>query len=347
MRRATCALLYRSGSAGISIHALLAESDANQTNLPGKKLVFLSTLSLRRATLAGPSGSAFLYNFYPRSPCGERPIGLPSAILSNGFLSTLSLRRATVYLALIRYLINISIHALLAESDIDMDSNFGGNDYISIHALLAESDNILCVVSIQVWGFLSTLSLRRATSMLISLCCGCFDFYPRSPCGERRCYSLRHSTQGWHFYPRSPCGERQRNQHQRKQKDDFYPRSPCGERHILVNTLSAIFEFLSTLSLRRATFSRLLTHHQLAFLSTLSLRRATNARPDIRQPCVISIHALLAESDTKREEAKRTTDNFYPRSPCGERLIFPPVDTSSVSISIHALLAESDSVCSS
>ena len=56
--------------------------------------------------------------------------------------------------------------------------------------------------------FLSTLSLRRATyrsidrnnvgkisihallaesdSMYTSLCCGCFDFYPRSPCGERR-----------------------------------------------------------------------------------------------------------------------------------------------------------------
>ena len=33
---------------------------------------FLSTLSLRRATLAGPSGPAFLFNFYPRSPCGER-----------------------------------------------------------------------------------------------------------------------------------------------------------------------------------------------------------------------------------------------------------------------------------
>ena len=35
---------------------------------------------------------------------------------------------------------------------------------ISIHALLAESDYILCVVSIQVRGFLSTLSLRRATA---------------------------------------------------------------------------------------------------------------------------------------------------------------------------------------
>ena len=55
------------------------------------------------------------------------------------------------------------------------------------------------------------------------------------------------------------------------------------------------------------------------FLSTLSLRRATNARPDIRRHGVISIHALLAESDTWK---------------CGW---YVPV-----SISIHALLAESD-----
>ena len=80
---------------------------------------FLSTLSLRRATsLSHVSGKSHL-NFYPRSPCGERPIkqeitvltiaisihallaesdtiGPPCATLSNGFLSTLSLRRATI-----------------------------------------------------------------------------------------------------------------------------------------------------------------------------------------------------------------------------------------------------------
>ena len=34
---------------------------------------FLSTLSLRRATTCYCSGS-LICNFYPRSPCGERPI---------------------------------------------------------------------------------------------------------------------------------------------------------------------------------------------------------------------------------------------------------------------------------
>ena len=55
---------------------------------------FLSTLSLRRATTCYCSGS-LICNFYPRSPCGERP--LTPARMSLRLL--------------------ISIHALLAESD--------------------------------------------------------------------------------------------------------------------------------------------------------------------------------------------------------------------------------------
>ena len=61
------------------------------------------------------------------------------------FQSTLSLRRATVrgYLPAKRH--QISIHALLAESDVGAD----GFDFrlgISIHALLAESDVASCRV---------------------------------------------------------------------------------------------------------------------------------------------------------------------------------------------------------
>ena len=58
----------------ISIHALLTESDLSVLILSLSVLVFLSTLSLRRATtvMVGP----LMYNsyFYPRSPYGERPI---------------------------------------------------------------------------------------------------------------------------------------------------------------------------------------------------------------------------------------------------------------------------------
>ena len=55
----------------------------------------------------------------------------------------------------------------------------------------------------------------------------------------------------------------------------FYPRSPCGERQQSSSYSSYLEEFLSTLSLRRAT------EIQLEFNSLES----------------ISIHALLAESD--------------------------------------------------
>ena len=77
--------------------------------------------------------------------------------------------------------------------------------------------------------------------------------------------------------------------------------------------------FLSTLSLRRATANALPIVSPTVFLSTLSLRRATFLPrfPDII--IVISIHALLAESD-----------------------LAPKENTAQKAISIHALLAESD-----
>ena len=57
----------------ISIHALLAESDNFLFNLGQSMPVFLSTLSLRRATMHTALFRASITHFYPRSPCGERP----------------------------------------------------------------------------------------------------------------------------------------------------------------------------------------------------------------------------------------------------------------------------------
>ena len=142
--------------------------------------------------------------------------------------------------------------------------------------------------------FLSTLSLRRATRFFdVSL----NYFYPRSPCGERlnkRCefngdnrflstLSLRRATNLKNTASR--C------------RGYFYPRSPCGERRLSYFYIIKITQFLSTLSLRRATI------------------------PD-REPAagyLISIHALLAESDPTRWAPTCRISNFYPRSPCGER----------------------------
>ncbi len=124
----------------ISIHALLAESDGNTRTGNALPERFQSTLSLRRAT--------------PRSHFSQSFLSL--------FQSTLSLRRATGNPGDRYPGADISIHALLAESDFSFRSKYrvcnrfqstlslrratlvrlGGSTgrAISIHALLAESD---------------------------------------------------------------------------------------------------------------------------------------------------------------------------------------------------------------
>ena len=150
------------------------------------------------------------------------------ATLGAKFLSTLSLRRATDYTR----------------------KGIGRLD-ISIHALLAESD----------------APAQRSNPKE-------FDFYPRSPCGERQ-WTARMILPQPYFYPRSPCGERPVQHSQIHKHNNFYPRSPCGER--------------------------------------LSKNAAMG------NPTLISIHALLAESDWERITTTSKNRYFYPRSPCGER----------------------------
>ena len=179
-------------------------------DFPATDPLFLSTLSLRRAT-PRPSPSCHpVWDFYPRSPCGERPLeSWPDSEMRK-----------------------ISIHALLAESD-----------------LLGTPDTWAKPV------FLSTLSLRRATDVHIGPNVGRYDFYPRSPCGERP-------------------------------------------------------------------------------IAGVSKRKGG----------LISIHALLAESDVYLARVFAAADYFYPRSPCGERPSIIILDEYQKEISIHALLAESDQI---
>ena len=56
----------------------------------------------------------------------------------------------------------------------------------------------------------------------------------------------------------------------------------------------------------------------------------------------ISIHALLAESDACHNGQLPGIYHFYPRSPCGERRASNRQERQAQHISIHALLAESD-----
>ena len=149
---------------------------------------------------------------------------------------------------------------------------------ISIHALLAESDRITPIPSRLMRRFLSTLSLRRAT---------------RRPCSGAPARPISiHALLAESDPDRPPAA---------CMGGHFYPRSPCGERPKHFRASPRLWQFLSTLSLRRATgiLGRRLWYRQ-QFLSTLSLRRATSRylKRDFAQS--ISIHALLAESDEFR-----------------------------------------------
>ena len=169
----------------ISIHALLAESDATLPEVEKTMVLFLSTLSLRRATLrvaVFEHTVVFLSTLSLRRATRDREAYVGNSL----FLSTLSLRRATI---------KSSVAAVLAE--------------ISIHALRAESDSCGWCGVLILKVFLSTLSLRRATEYWVGGYGTANNFYPRSPCGERRRPSSKTVRHSRYFYPRSPCGERQ------------------------------------------------------------------------------------------------------------------------------------------
>ena len=104
---------------------------------------FQSTLSLRRATVGGCRYFCIIKNFNPRSPCGERPVGL-CGIFESARISIHALLAESDSIERPSHpgLMRISIHALLAESDLcsNVHLHFTG---ISIHALLAESDFLL------------------------------------------------------------------------------------------------------------------------------------------------------------------------------------------------------------
>ena len=192
---------------------------------------------------------------------------------------------------------------------------------ISIHALLAESDSRNDFRRVNTQGFLSTLSLRRATS-LFTLCL------------LRQC----------NFYPRSPCGERQANSQKGQQEQRISIHALLAESDTVTKKIVKGGRlFLSTLSLRRATTQEVTTMATPKFLSTLSLRRATARRASRQQPAGISIHALLAESDTAlwRRWARLLFLSTLSLRRATQKLLKKSIDKY---ISIHALLAESDSL---
>ena len=176
----------------------------------------------------------------------------PATSRNDKFLSTLSLRRATDSAASQPRNNQISIHALLAESDPIRHRIHRQSPTISIHALLAESDNLRVV--------------DGSKSSIISI----HALLAESDCQWRRSVKLFRQ---------------------------FLSTLSLRRATITQRSASSLPSFLSTLSLRRATCVIELIECGLVFLSTLSLRRAT----------VFGFTWLAACA------------YFYPRSPCGER----------------------------
>ena len=162
MRGATEKAITKKPNAHISIHAPHAGSDyaRQQPNL--NTIKFLSTLPMRGATRLDHLANHGL-DFYPRSPCGERH---PCAGAARRWMhfyprSPCGERRVG--------LVGVTLNAV-----------------ISIHAPHAGSDDNPPSRRRVEGRFLSTRPMRGATIRQKPDGSDAGDFYPRSPCGERR-----------------------------------------------------------------------------------------------------------------------------------------------------------------
>ena len=275
LRRATPVRVFIITIIEISIHALLAESDFSTSErlfMPSHYFYPRSPCGERPLSKTIPRGGYI--NFYPRSPCGERPPVREIIQWEGIFLSTLSLRRATVTVLGIQHRVGISIHALLAESDCAVGVQVGGDVYFYPRSPCGERPTVLTlicpVIAISIHALLAESDLIEFRKLLHPS-----YFYPRSPCGERL-----------ELLPKR-LGNTLISIHALLAESDtsstvivilrknFYPRSPCGERPTDMSKRLIECRFLSTLSLRRATLALCSFGGAFGFLSTLSLRRAT------------------------------------------------------------------------
>ena len=167
--------------------------------------------------------------FNPRTPCGVRPHHGQSRDAFLGFQSTHSLRSATQLILLDVKSLNVSIHALLAECDL--------NEAVIKYFVDGFNPRTPCGVRLQVpsrwwtlYKFQSTHSLRSATSPLkesnkksrVSIHALLAECDIRLWLISRFLYS-------------------------------FNPRTPCGVRHVLPALADIDMVFQSTHSLRSAT----------------------------------------------------------------------------------------------
>ena len=145
----------------------------------GKLTIFQSTLSVRRATW--------------------RPLTMEQ----SEAISIHALRKESDQAAdHVGHQLHISIHALRKESDACRLAG-NGSVLISIHALRKESDLTTTVSCAAVLTFQSTLSVRRATRLMLMAWLR-LDISIHALRKESDCPPLPHCSWGYNFNPRSP-----------------------------------------------------------------------------------------------------------------------------------------------
>ncbi len=168
-------------------------------------------------------------HFYPRSPCGERPKALYMILSLKNFYPRSPCGERPPYILMIH-------HA----------------KKISIHALLAESDDVSLIYNNRCQGFLSTLSLRRATKFVnLRVVDGSISIHALLAESDRSKTDDRHKTRiSIHALLAESDEENPTQKREAKaflstlslrratrgmssrttETANFYPRSPCGER---------------------------------------------------------------------------------------------------------------------
>ena len=168
---------------------------------------------------------------------------------------------------------------------------------ISIHAPLAGSDVEIDGAEYEVAEFQSTLPLRGATPLLLPPSIFAPQFQSTLPLRGATLHSRKKFIHRTHFNPRSPCGERRVSDLHGIRTQVFQSTLPLRGATCRPLAVYPSERFQSTLPLRGATIAIGIAVPRYGFQSTLPLRGATlHAQADPGR-AAISIHAPLAGSD--------------------------------------------------
>ena len=190
---------------------------------------FLSTLSLRRATVNGGGLLSCFINFYPRSPCGERLKPPVKTHRQENFYPRSPCGERLMFARVLAHHAHFYPRSPCGERLIG-PLIFNVQPHFYPRSPCGERRE-----SRQPYAHPTT------------------DFYPRSPCGERPAQTARNTSIAGHFYPRSPCGERPSKLAKTSRTENISIHALLAESDVYWYISSAFSRFLSTLSLRRAT----------------------------------------------------------------------------------------------